>query len=86
MRVDIDVNTLNLGEVAFFEEESGLTFDELAAGKSNTKAIMALIVIQERRKDPAYSMEDAAGIVVGELDVSALAGPPVPQRRAKAAS
>ena len=86
MRIDIDVNSLTLGEIDFFEEASGLSFDELSGGKVTTKALMALIVIQERRKNPEYSMADAAGISIAELDVSALEGPQSPKRRAKAAS
>jgi hypothetical protein len=86
MRVDIDVSKLTLGELEFFEAESGLTFDELQAGRSNTKAVMALIVLQERRTNPAYSMDDARNIPLDELDVDIKANPPKPRRQAKAVS
>lgn len=86
MRVDIDVNSLTLGEIEFFEEQSGLSFEELTAGQVNTKALLALITVQERRTNPGYTMDDARGIAVGELDASGLVNPQKPKRRAKAVS
>ena len=69
MEVNIDVNTLKLGEIEFFEKQSGLTFEELAAGKVNTAALIALITIQERRRDPSYTMDDARQIEMGSIKV-----------------
>jgi hypothetical protein len=88
--VNIDVGaltgSLKLGEVEFLERETTLTMDELAAGKYNTTAIIALIVIQERRSDPSFSMDDARAIPVEELEIVAPADPPKPKRRAAAVS
>ena len=86
MRINIEevAETLNLGDVEFFERESGLTMEELAAGRYNTAAVIALIVIQQRRSDPSFTMDDARAIPVSELEI--VQDPQAPKRRAKAAS
>jgi hypothetical protein len=87
MRIDVEqvAASLNLGDVEFFERESGLTMEELAAGKYNTAAVIALICIQQRRTDQSFTMDDARAIPVSELEI-VQADPPAPKRRAKAAS
>jgi len=79
VRVDIDVNTLKLGEIEFFEKESGLSFEELAQGKVNTAALIALITIQERRTNPSYSMDDARQIEMGSIEVEMPGKAPSPE-------
>lgn len=88
MRIDVAAITtsLSLGEVEFFERETGLTMEQLAAGQYNTTAVIALIVVQERRRNPSFSMEDARAIPVEELEIVQEADPPAPRRRARAAS
>lgn len=73
MDLNIDVNDLTLGEVEFFETESGLSFDDLAAGRTNTRAIIALVTITERRTNPDFTMDDARKLKLGDIKVS---GPP----------
>jgi hypothetical protein len=88
MKIDINAVTesLSLGDVEFFERESGLTMEELAAGRYNMSAIIALIVIEQRRSNPQFTMDDARAIPVNELEIVQEADPPKPERRAKAAS
>ena len=69
MKLTIDAGEMTLGEVEFFERESGLTFDDLTAGKTNTRALMALITIQEQRTNPAYGMDDARSIRISEIEI-----------------
>lgn len=82
MKISIDLNTMTLGELEFFEEESGLTIDDLAAGKSSSKAVIALITIQERRENPRFSMDDARKLPISDIEVS-VADPTPPKPRAK---
>jgi len=70
MQIEIDLDQLDLGEVDFIEHESGLTINDLAAGKMTTRALMAVVVVQERKKGNAdYSMADAAKLKVSEIEV-----------------
>ena len=87
MKLTIDAEDLTLGEVEFFEAEAGLSFEDLANGKSSTRAMLALIVIQERRTDPAYSMDDARKLKLREVEVVGVeADPPTKPRKVRAAS
>ena len=85
MNIELDLDNLNLGEVDFIETESGLTINDLAAGVMNTRALMAIVVIQERKSGHAdYSMADAAKLKVSEIEVERVdppgAGAPAPAR------
>ena len=83
MELNIDVNDLTLGEVEFFEAESGLSFDDLAAGRTNTRAIIALVTITQRRTDPDFSPDDARAVKLGDIKVdtgSADPTKPAPKR------
>ena len=71
MSISIDVNDLTLGEVEFFEEESGLTLNDLQDGSMNSKAIIALVCVVERRKNPEYTMDDARKVKLSEFSVGA---------------
>ena len=87
MRIDIDrlAETLTLGDMEFLERESGLTMDDLAAGRLQVAGILALITIEQRRTNPDFTMDDARAIPVSELEI-VTADPQTPKRRAKAAS
>jgi hypothetical protein len=85
LKITIDLDTLTLGELDFFEEQSGLSVEDLAAGKSSAKSAMALICIQERRTNPAYTMDDARKIPVSELEVE-VADPTPPKAKPRKAS
>jgi len=70
MEITLDLDQLNLGEVDFIETESGLTINDLAEGKMNTRALMAVVVVLEHKKgNAAYSMTDAAHLKVSEIEV-----------------
>ena len=71
MAISIDVNDLTLGEVEFFEEQSGLTLADLQAGQLTTKAVIALVCVTKRRDDPAYTMDDARKVKMSDFEVSA---------------
>ena len=87
MKFTIDLNTLTLGELEEFEEKSGTTLEEFGNGKASTKATIALIYIQEKRSNPAYTMDDARKIRLTEIEVAEEAANPTKAvRKPKAAS
>jgi hypothetical protein len=86
MELTIDVNDLTLGEVEFFETESGLSFDELAAGRTNTRAIIALVTITERRRNPDYTADDARKVKLGDITVKGPDEDPTKPAKARARS
>lgn len=69
MSINIDVNDLTLGEVEFFEEESGLTLADLQSGAMTTKAVTALVCAVKRRENPDYTMDDARKVKLSEFNV-----------------
>lgn len=70
MKLAIDANELTLGEIEFFEDQSGLTFDDLSEGRMNTRGLMALLVLTERKGgNGAFSMDDARALKLGEIEV-----------------
>ncbi len=89
MKVNVDMEAMNLGELDFIEQESGLGINDLAAGKMTTRALLAIIVVQERRKNANYSMDDARSLKIGEIEVE-VADPTepstTPSGKSKAAS
>ncbi len=86
MQIELDLDSLNLGEVDFIEQESSLTINDLAEGKMNTRALMAVVVVLQRRTDPSYSMADAAKLKVSEIEVERVdptEAAPVPEPKVK---
>lgn len=69
MKLVIDPNDMTLGDIEFFEDQSGLSFDDMMASRMNTRAILALITLSERQKNPAFSMDDARKIKFVEVEV-----------------
>lgn len=71
MSIRIDVNDLTLGEVEFFEQESGLSLGDLQDGKMTAKAVIALVCLVKRRTEPDFTMDDARKVKLSEFDVTA---------------
>ena len=69
MSITIDVNDLELGEVEFLEDESGLSLYELQDGNMTSKAVIAIVCLVKRREDPNYTMDDARKVKLSELEV-----------------
>lgn len=68
MRITFDVDTMTLGEVEEFEAISGLDITQMAGGQLPSKAIIAIVYLQQRRENPAYTLEDARKVRVSELE------------------
>ena len=71
MSIRIDVNDLTLGEVEFFEQESGLSLGDLQEGRMTAKAVTALVCLVKRRDEPDFTMDDARKVKLSEFDVTA---------------
>ena len=78
MKITVDINTATLGEIEQFEADAGLTWDEFTAGTSSVRTTMALICLQERRKNPKYSLDDARKLKVSEIEFETDDEEPVP--------
>ena len=78
MKITVDMNTATLGEIEQFELDAGLMWDEFTAGKRSVRTTMALICLQERRKNPKYSLDDARKLKVSEIEFETEDEEPVP--------
>jgi hypothetical protein len=72
VKVTFDPGSMTLGEIEEFEEITGHRMEELGPKTIRTKDIVALIFLQERRVNPAYSLDDARAIKLSEFEF----GPP----------
>jgi hypothetical protein len=67
--MNVDINTLTLGEVAAVEDLSGLAIDQLGEeGVKKGRLYAAIIFVLNKRANPDYKFEDALN-----LDMAALA-------------
>lgn len=67
--MNVDVNSLTLGEVAAVENLSGVAIDQLGeAGVPKGKLYAALVFVMNKRHNPEYTFEDALN-----MDMTALA-------------
>lgn len=83
MRIDVDLSTVTLGEIEKFESDAGMEWDEFTAGKSGVRATLALICLQERRRIPDYTMDDARAVKLADIEiVEEEPSPPTPRKRA----
>ncbi len=86
MKLEVNLDDMTLGELDYIEQESGLGINDLVAGKMTTRALLAVIVVIEQRKNAAYSMDDAKQLKIGDIEVE-LGGDPspaVPARKPRA--
>jgi hypothetical protein len=84
-RKPLDLTTLNLGEVEFFEEYTGSDIGDFMTGKvANIKCTLATIVIQERRTNPHYSLDDARKLKIMDLEFEDAADPTEAEEKPKA--
>jgi hypothetical protein len=66
--MNVDINTLTLGEVAAVESLSGLAIDQLGeAGVPKGRLYAAIIFVLNKRANPDYTFDDAMN-----LDMAAL--------------
>lgn len=61
---------LTLGELEAFQEAGG-TFDQLATGKLDAKALTALVLVAGRRGNPEFTVDDAKAVRFTEVELIA---------------
>lgn len=70
--VNVDIDSLTLGEIEIVEEITGLGIDEIAEtlGKPGPKAklLVALAFVSERRTNPAVTLDEVRAM---EIDLAA---------------
>ncbi len=70
----LDVDSLNLGEFGLIEEFTGLSFPEIIAGfavlaATSPKFLIALTAIAGARADSEFTVNDAANILLVDLQL-----------------
>lgn len=56
----VDVNSLTLGELSFFEDYTGISMEALSdSERPKGKALSALVYLFKRREDPNFTLHDA---------------------------
>lgn len=64
----LDLEAMDLGEMAMIEEVAGPEAAQLMmAGRMTAKAILAVVYVIKRRDNPAFTLEDAKAIKVSAL-------------------
>lgn len=76
--VNVDIDTLTLGEMETVEDLTGLGLDEIAAAINRpgpkAKILLALAFVSERRTNPDVTLDDVRGMSI-ELEASDPKGP-----------
>jgi len=63
MDLNIDINSLTVGEIEAVEELSGSSIDQLfSANGRKGKALRAIAYITKRRENPDFTWEDAGNL------------------------
>lgn len=69
MDINFNPDDLTVGELEEFEEISGMTLSGLGRGAGlSAKAMKAIIYLDQRRKNPKFTLEDAKAVKIGSLN------------------
>jgi hypothetical protein len=68
MEIIVDPEDLTLGELADWEEATGLRVSEM--GDGSAKALIGLVWIMKRRKDPTVTLDDVRKLKITEVTIS----------------
>lgn len=67
--MNIDVDSLTIGDLEDFEEAAGVSFMQAAeSGSMSAKAMKALVWITQRKQDPSFSLDDARNVEVSKVE------------------
>jgi pimeloyl-ACP methyl ester carboxylesterase len=89
--IQVNINDFTIDDVIDFSDITGIEFDEFAAHVGDDtggmvaalgtarmlKALKAVVYLNNRRTDPAYTLGDAGGIKLSDLSGFDLVAPPV---------
>lgn len=71
IHLELDVNRFTLAELEDLEEATGMSFvqlgERLQSGDYPIKLLRALVWILRRRSDPAFTLEDARALHLGDI-------------------
>ena len=73
MKLTLDFDELTVGDIEDFEAACGIDITAIGPGNMPTKALAPLIWITERRRNPAFTLEDARAVKFSDLEYG---GPP----------
>lgn len=67
MDISFDVEQLTVGDLEDLEEIVGASYEQIDFAKPSAKVIKALVYINGRHNDPAFTLEDARGVKVADM-------------------
>ncbi len=70
MELSFDLNELTLGDVEDIEEITGVSYSDIEWTKPSIKLMKAMVLVSERRKNPAFTIDDARGVKITEIRVA----------------
>lgn len=74
MKISMDPNDWEIGEIIDWEEATGVPISEFRAGGLSGKALQVTVWIALRRENPDFTLEEARKLKLRELE---FASPPV---------
>lgn len=70
MKLTVNLDDLTIGDLADIEDATGVSLSGVNLGAPPLKIIPALVWIQERRANPAYTYAEARAIKLSELTLA----------------
>lgn len=67
MELKFDPAEITIGDLETIEDICGKPYEEMDFENPPAKLVKALIYISERRKNPAFTLEDAANVRLGDI-------------------
>lgn len=67
--LDIDLNDFTLGEVEEIEATAGVSFTSLFSSNRSGLAMAACLWVTRRRDNPEYTLEDAKGEKLRDINI-----------------
>lgn len=69
--LDIDVNSLTLGEIEVIEEKTGRSIDEaFKSGAPRARLLRAIAFVVRRRTDPSFRWEDTESLTLSDVGLT----------------
>ena len=75
IRMTVNIDELTLGELEEFEEATDLRLVGGDLDKMPMKALVYLVYLAQRKADPAYTLEDARSLKMGDIEI--MGGTPI---------
>ena len=69
MDITFNFEELTIGDIEEIENITGKAYEDMDWNKPSMKLMKAMVFISERRKDPEFTIEDAAKVKLVDLKV-----------------